>query len=115
MFLLPYIINPLLAVVSLFTATGVVLHDTQLDKATVTAFNSSAVVTNDAGLATFQKGDPHTHTDRASLAESLRSLKSANPRMQPRRDDERSNLNGERYFKRASGMNSLDQTEDYLS
>lgn len=114
--LISSIINPLLAIISILTSTGVFLHDTQIDKAAVTAIAHQSIVNGtDAPVATFQKGDPHTHSERGPLGQALRELKAASPRTQPRRDEERHSISGERPFRNAFDTRGSLFDSDYLS
>ena len=79
--ILPLKINFLLVVLSLATATGVLLHDTKVDKATVGAV--SQYFSQDK---TVQSGEAHTHVEKTNL----RALNTfVNARIQPRQQDDK--------------------------
>ena len=89
------LLHPLIVLASLSTASGVVLHDTRLDKMAVTA------ITAPASSATYEAGnvktvslstDAHTHTERNSLSQVVNDLKSPNPRQQPRSTEDKKYL-----------------------
>lgn len=88
------LLNPILAIMSLSTATGVLVHDTRIDKAAVTALAMpAAIVSLDtssklAGLS----GDLHTHAERASLSQAIHDLKGQMPRTIPRSEDKKHTL-----------------------
>lgn len=89
----PALINPLAILVSLSTATGVFVHDTKIDKAT-TVMTAPAVMaayeasTKQAGLSP----DLHTHAERGSLTQAVHDLKTQNPRIQPRNNEDKKHL-----------------------
>lgn len=117
MYLLNYLINPLMALFSIFTSTGVFLHDTQVDKAAVTALAPPAIISESEPLPqpTFRKSDPHTHPEHSSLSQAVRDLKAANPRIQPRRDENRRHLTGERHVKGSFDTQSSFYDDDYVA
>jgi hypothetical protein len=86
-----YFINISLALVTLATATGIFLHDTQVDRATAVALAAPAV--SILGYAAIDKdmksSDPHTHVDRASAPRHINGIRAMMPRIQPRDDDHR--------------------------
>lgn len=90
-----FLINPIAILISLSTATGVLLHDMHIDKAAVTALNlPSSLVTYDAnsGKITAISNDLHTHTERNSLAQVVHDLKTPSPRLLPRHNEDRKHL-----------------------
>lgn len=59
---------------------GMLIHDTSVDKATVTALTAPTLI----AITTVQLGgDPHTHSERGSLYQAIRELRLSQPRMQP--------------------------------
>jgi hypothetical protein len=88
------LLNPILAIMSLSTAAGVLIHDTRIDKAASAAFAlPAAVMSVDAtsklaGLAS----DLHTHVERGSIAQAVNDLRTQNPRIQPRSNDDRKHM-----------------------
>lgn len=93
----PYIINPLPIALTLATSFGVLLHDTQLDRATTTALTLPAIVAAygaaDIGL---KLSDGHTHTERVSLGASQ-------PRIQPRGHDDKKYMLNKKLHINSSG------------
>jgi uncharacterized membrane protein len=86
MFPLSIFLTPLSIFLSVSTATGVLVHDTRVDKATMAALSTPAPVASgqaDSKMVSFS-GDAHTHTERHSLSQAVRDLKADNPRIHPR-------------------------------
>lgn len=83
----PTIINSLILALSLGTVGSILVHDTNVDKATMVAL--AARMDSEAGVA--QPGNmPHTHSERNSLYQAVRDIHSSQPRTQPRNtEDER--------------------------
>lgn len=81
------IINLIALSFSLGTASSVLVHDTNIDKAMVTALTAEIATTSAA--PTKLGNDPHTHSERMSLYQAIRSLNSSQPRTQPRGQDDR--------------------------
>ena len=67
---------------SLSTAGGLLLHDTNVDKAMVKAVSQHADVTAPGAM-------PHTHSERSSLHQAIRDLNASQPRTQPRGQEDR--------------------------
>lgn len=87
MYPLSILLTPLSIFLSLSTATGVLVHDTRIDKATMTALSSPSPVASgqaDSKLVVNISGDAHTHTERHSLSQAVHDLKADNPRLHPR-------------------------------
>lgn len=79
--------------ISLLTACGVLLHDTNFDKAFVTAIGKTVVadsnnVNNDDGSKVKVGSTPHTHPEHLSLANILKE-RGARPRPNPHDDNRR--------------------------
>jgi hypothetical protein len=86
----PILINPLPLLLTLTTTFGVLVHDTQIDRATTTALAlPAAFATFGAADAALKFGDAHTHVERVNAAKTLQELRSGQPRMQARNDDEK--------------------------
>lgn len=86
MYPLSVLLTPLSVFLSLSTATGVLVHDTRVDKAAMTALSAPSVMASgqaDSKLVNMS-GDAHTHTERHSLSQAVRDLKADNPRVHPR-------------------------------
>lgn len=92
--MLPSFINSTALIVSLSTATGVLLHDMRIDKAMTTALAvpaSQAVYETGGKLVNFTT-DLHTHTERNSFSQAVHDLNSQTPRVQPRNMEDRKHL-----------------------
>ena len=98
--------------VSLTTAYGVLLHDTNIDKAVLSTIGLSHQTTQADGGASHPKlpeSTPHTHPHHAQLTEILRNAQ-ARPRHLPRQSDRR-----HLYQKQvARGQHTLDGHHIYL-
>lgn len=93
MFPFTAILSPLSILLSLSTASGVLIHDTKIDKATAAAIAPLAVVANYEAADKFKmSGDPHTHSERSSLSQAVRDLKQQNPRLLPRAIEDRKHI-----------------------
>lgn len=79
-------INPLLVLLSLSTTTGVLLHETKIDKLTALAVVSPIVAAKKLASGTLLESMPHTHSEAGSLQSSARELRTTSPGMTPRRD-----------------------------
>ena len=87
MYPLQALLSPLSALVSLMTMTGVTVHDTNVDKAVTTALYQTHVSAVDGSVKL--GNDPHTHSERGSLSQAVRDLKTSHPRIQPRNEDKK--------------------------
>lgn len=102
---LSLILSPCAFVLSLCTATGVFVHDMQLDKATVTALTIPVFAGASYDKSSVpQTGANHTHVERGSLSQALHDLRSTTPRMQPR-DDSRKHVLAKRVVR---GVHAFD-------
>lgn len=88
---LSLLVTPLSIFLSLSTATGVLVHDTRLDKATLTVLSGSAAGTNSEANTKLvnHATDSHTHVERHTLSSALHQLRSDNPKVSPRTDEEK--------------------------
>lgn len=86
MFPLSVLLSPLSVMLSLSTATGVLVHDTRIDKVTMTVLAAPAVAVGSTMSAKLGQlsTDTHPHSERNSLSQSVNDLKGQNPRVQPR-------------------------------
>lgn len=85
--MLKTIINTILSSLALATAFGVILHDTQLDRATAVAIAVPVAALGYAAAdASIKAGDAHVHVERVSLAK-ISGLRTTLPRLNPREDD----------------------------
>ena len=80
--------NPAPLLFTLTTMFGVLVHDTQIDKATIVAITIPAAYVSYAAVDAVNKsGDAHTHVERVSYNNRLNALRSPIQRLQPRDDD----------------------------
>ena len=80
-----FIINPLSILITLSTLLGVVVHDTKVDQLATKVLSVPNAIVNYEGVNHAIKfSDEHTHTERISLSEVVRSVNSDVPRIQPR-------------------------------
>lgn len=87
--MLPLIINPIPLLFTLATTFGVLVHDTQLDRAATVALAVPAAIASYAAVDQMNKNDQsHTHVERVSH-QSMVGLRAMVPRLQPRDDDRR--------------------------
>jgi hypothetical protein len=87
-------INPTAILISLCTASGVLLHDMRIDKAMTTALaapSNQAVYETGSKLVNFTT-DLHTHTERSSFSQAVHDLNTQTPRVQPRNMEDRKHL-----------------------
>ena len=97
MFPLPALLTPLSIAMSLSTATGVFVHDTKLDKATLTAITAPVATVGVAAAGASMmhlSSELHTHAERLSLSQSVKDLNNQNPKVQPRSDKDRKDMKG---------------------
>lgn len=79
----PLLINPLPLLLTLSTSFGVLLHDTQIDRATTTALTLPAIVASyGAADIALKLNDPHTHAERVHINAS-------EPRVRARSNDDK--------------------------
>jgi hypothetical protein len=86
----PILINPLSLILTLATSFGVLLHDTQLDRATSISLalptTFATIKVNDISI---KLSDPHLHVELISYTENIDGLRLAQPRIQPRSGEEK--------------------------
>lgn len=82
------ILNQFAIMLSLFTATGVALHDTKVDKAfSSSAMAASIIKRTDSSTTNLSvSSDLHTHAHRVSLSQAVQDIQGNTPRIQPRED-----------------------------
>jgi len=97
------IINPLTILISLTAVFGVFMHDTQIDKALVTAISSPAyserINSESLKLPSIEQ---HIHAENTSFA-SNSNLNSQVPATQPRNQDDKKYMAGRRLMANSSG------------
>lgn len=95
--MLPLAINPLPLVLTLATSFGVLVHDTQVDRAASFAIVLPAIVaTYGAADISLKLSDLHVHTERVSFS-------AGQPSMQPRSNDDKKYIVTKRYSVNAFG------------
>lgn len=73
------IIQRAFIIITLITATGILIHDTKVDYATKTALALPAIlITLDLDKA-FRHGSDHTHVERVSLSQAMRTMPKVKP------------------------------------
>lgn len=88
------LIHPITIFVSLSTATGVLMHDTRLDKVATSAiapFSATANYEGNTKVVNFAS-DLHTHSERTSLTQAVHDLKTQSPRIQPRSSEDKKHM-----------------------
>lgn len=83
------IINPAAILIALVTTAGVIIHDTQVDRATTMALTLPSLLASYAVVdLAVKSSDPHTHVERIS-GPKHHHLRATVPRVVPRDDDKR--------------------------
>lgn len=78
-------ISTLSIIVSLSTLSGILLHDTRLDKVTAVAAVPPSVLAHYESInKAVHFGDSHTHVERSSFSQAMRSYQTSTPGLQPR-------------------------------
>lgn len=91
--------NPFIITFTLATTTGVLVHDTQLDRAAMFALATPIAIIGYAGIDNaIKNGDSHTHVERVSAPKHIAAFRTNLPRLQPRDDDRRYLQNKKIYF-----------------
>lgn len=82
-------ISPLAIALSLSTGTGILLHETKVDKlASLTIMSSNQASSTSASPASLESM-PHTHVESASFESASREFRSKNPNQTPRRNEDK--------------------------
>jgi hypothetical protein len=86
--------HPAILLISLSTASGILLHDTRLDSAQAMSVSLPAVMANyEVGIKFNNFGtDSHIHNEESSTAQVISELKTPSPRLQPRSNEDRKYL-----------------------
>ena len=71
------------AIVSLGTASSVVLHDTRLDKAAAAAIATPVAYASHEGARPIFTGESHTHVERSNFSQVMHAYQSVAPGIQP--------------------------------
>ncbi|HET8884036.1 MAG TPA: hypothetical protein VFM68_01040, partial [Candidatus Saccharimonadales bacterium] len=91
MFPLPLLIAPFTVFLSLSTATGVFVHDTRIDRATLTALAVPSVIASyqaSSKLVNFAP-DLHPHSESHGFTKAINNLKGNTPKITPRSPGEK--------------------------
>jgi menaquinone-dependent protoporphyrinogen IX oxidase len=84
--MIPSLFTILSVIISLSTASSVILHDTRLDKiATVAVATPIMYAHYETGFKPFLN-DAHTHVERSAFSQVLHAYQSAAPGIQPRHE-----------------------------
>lgn len=84
----PFINNTLSLSLVLATTAGVLMHDTQIDKATVVAFAAPAALAAFALADIASKSNEHTHVEKVSSSSNLGYSRFV-PKVPPREENRR--------------------------
>lgn len=88
--MLQTLINPAALLFTAVTTFGVLVHDTQVDRATTVALAAtSSFVSFIAIDSALKSSENHVHVERASAPRHINALRATLPRVQPRDDDRR--------------------------
>lgn len=83
-------LNPLPILLTLMTSFGVLMHDTQVDRATSTALTLPSGFSNYSAADTpIKLSDPHVHTERINVQNNIEQLHTTQARLQTRDDDKK--------------------------
>lgn len=80
------IISPLFILLSLSTSTGVLLHETKVDKLATLAMASPVHAAKKLSEGKLLESMPHTHSDTGTFQASAREFSTPSHGMTPRRD-----------------------------
>lgn len=80
--MLTKLFNSLIVLMTISTATGVLVHDAKIDKMASAIMTPPAVSEGNVKTINFAT-DFHTHTERHSLGHAIRDLRTPSPSMQP--------------------------------
>jgi hypothetical protein len=88
------ILSPLTILLTLSTSTGVLLHETKVDKIAALSVMAPVVAaheTSDHGAISLES-IPHTHVESASFEAASDNLRTQNPSTTPRKEDKKYRL-----------------------
>jgi hypothetical protein len=83
--MLSNLLNPLAIIISLSTASGILVHDTHIDQAVSSSLAMPAILAN-VDPANKLGAEGHTHVERTSVSQVITTMHSRTPGMQPRQD-----------------------------
>ncbi|MDB5166975.1 MAG: hypothetical protein JWN26_120 [Candidatus Saccharibacteria bacterium] len=99
------LLNPLPILLTLAASFGVLVHDTQVDRATTTALALPAAFANFGGAdVAIKLNDPHVHAENFSVENNIEQLHSGQPRTQPRGDEDKKYISVKKFV--SDGMGS---------
>jgi len=100
----PILINPLPLLLSLTTSFGVLVHDTNIDRAASIAI-SMPIAFAIVGTAdsTFKFSDQHTHTERTSYTNAIKQMGPEQPRTQTRGGDDKKYIFNKKFTTNTGG------------
>lgn len=85
--MLPLTLNPLPVLISLTAAFSVLVHDSQIDFAAMTALAvPAAIITTDVAGLNLAEAGMHVHSERTSSSRTVRSTQAATP---PRNENDK--------------------------
>lgn len=86
----PLLINPIPLLLTLSAAFGVLIHDTQVDRAASTIMSTPvAIVSSGESGVSSKMNDLHVHSERVSVPQNVDELKTSQPRTKPRDGDDK--------------------------
>lgn len=86
----PLLINPIPLLLTLSAAFGVLIHDTQVDRAASTILSTPSAIVSSGEQGIFSRmNDLHVHSERVSVSQDVDELKTSQPRVQPRDGDDK--------------------------
>ncbi len=86
----PTLINPLAMTFTIATTFGVLVHDTQIDRASMLAITVPSAYISYAAVDSVNKSsEQHVHVERVSAPAHFAGMNRSTPRIQPRDDDRR--------------------------
>lgn len=106
--MLPLLINPLPLIFTITATFGVLVHDTQIDRATTVALTVPTAFASFVAIdSALKSGEQHVHVERVSMPQHLAALRSNLPRTISRDDDERRHINEKSIQYRSGGGSYL--------
>lgn len=88
------LLSPFAVILSLSTGTGVLIHETKVDKVTALSMIPTSTIQQSAShsKANLLSSTPHTHVESAFLESASSQLRSKNPNQNPRRNEDKKYL-----------------------
>jgi len=82
--------NSLALLVSLVTASSVLLHDTRIDRAAMAASSLPLPTAyEESNASKLLSSEAHTHVERVSVSQAVKDFSGNTPRIQPRNEDKK--------------------------